>query len=162
LRALLVADIHANLEALQSVVKDASAGQGFDQIWSLGDVVGYGPDPAACIDLLREHDVTAVAGNHDLAACGVITPEDFNEDAAPLPLDAAGVRPVGTHPQAPAGSTTLLSSPLSTTVRHPHSACPAPPQSACVDSCIPSPSRLSVRSTHQFFCVAVHDLVRRI
>jgi predicted phosphodiesterase len=82
LRALIVADIHANLEALQSVVEDASGGQGFDQIWSLGDVVGYGPDPAACIDLLREHDVTSVAGNHDLAACGVITPEDFNEDAA--------------------------------------------------------------------------------
>ena len=80
--ALILADIHANLEALRGVVEDAAGGQGFDQIWSLGDVVGYGPDPVACIDLLREHDVTAVAGNHDLAACGLITPEDFNEDAA--------------------------------------------------------------------------------
>ena len=82
LRALIIADIHANLEALRSVVEDAAVGEGFDRIWSLGDIVGYGPDPGACIDLLREHEVTAVAGNHDLAACGVITPEDFNEDAA--------------------------------------------------------------------------------
>ncbi len=82
MRTLIVADIHGNLEALQSVSQDAEARGGFDQIWSLGDVVGYGPDPGACIDLLREHDHVSVAGNHDLASIGKLSLEAFNVHAA--------------------------------------------------------------------------------
>ena len=82
MRFLIVSDIHSNLEALQSVIKDARNSQGFDQIWHLGDVVGYGPDPEACIDLLREYDHVGVAGNHDWAVLGKIDVETFNTHAA--------------------------------------------------------------------------------
>ena len=82
MRALIVADIHSNLEAFQSVIQDAEPRGGFDQIWSLGDLVGYGPDPGACIDLMRQHDHRAVAGNHDLASIGKLSLEAFNPHAA--------------------------------------------------------------------------------
>jgi len=82
LRALIVSDVHSNLEALESVVEDAKNHGGFDEIWSLGDLVGYGPDPSACIALLRLHELRAVAGNHDLAAFGRLSLESFNDYAA--------------------------------------------------------------------------------
>ena len=82
MKALIVADIHGNLEAFQSVIQDAEPRGGFDQIWSLGDLVGYGPDPGACIDLLQQHDHQAVAGNHDLASIGKLSLEAFNPHAA--------------------------------------------------------------------------------
>ncbi len=82
LRALIVSDVHSNIEAFRSVIAHANDTEGFDQIWSLGDLVGYGPDPTACIDLLREYDHIAIAGNHDLAAVGKIGLEKFNLHAA--------------------------------------------------------------------------------
>ena len=78
MRALILSDIHANLEALEAVLSDAQDRGGFDVIWSLGDTVGYGPDPGACIDRIREYDLVAVAGNHDYAAIGLIDASDFN------------------------------------------------------------------------------------
>ena len=81
-RALILSDIHGNLEALQSVIESAESGGGFDQIWQLGDVVGYGPDPSGCIDIIRQHDAVGVAGNHDLAAIGRLSVEAFNVHAA--------------------------------------------------------------------------------
>ncbi len=82
MRAIIVSDIHSNLEALESVISDADSSGGFDAIWSLGDLVGYGPDPAACIDLMRERGARCVAGNHDLAVSGRLGLEWFNEYAA--------------------------------------------------------------------------------
>ena len=55
---------------------------GFERIWCLGDVVGYGPDPNECIQLLREYDHVCVAGNHDWGALGKIDLDDFNTEAA--------------------------------------------------------------------------------
>ena len=81
MRALIVSDIHANLEALQSVLADAEKNGGFDQIWLLGDLVGYGPDPEPCINLIRQYDLQAVAGNHDQAAAGKKKPVGFNRHA---------------------------------------------------------------------------------
>ena len=78
MRALIVSDVHSNLEALQSVLRHAEQEGGFDRIWCLGDMVGYGPEPAACLHRLREFDLVAVAGNHDYAAAGVIDAADFN------------------------------------------------------------------------------------
>ena len=78
MRALILSDIHSNLEALQSVIKAAETDGGFDQLWLLGDLIGYGPDPVACIDLTREYDTVSVAGNHDLAAIGEFSAEAFN------------------------------------------------------------------------------------
>jgi predicted phosphodiesterase len=81
-RVVVVADIHANLEAFQSVLEDALGDGPIDAVWSLGDLVGYGPEPSACIRLLRSHPQVAVAGNHDLAATGAIGIDDFNPFAA--------------------------------------------------------------------------------
>ena len=82
MKALIVSDVHSNLEAFSSVIEDAGERSDLDEIWSLGDLVGYGPDPAAVIDLLREHKHRAVAGNHDLACVGKLSLEAFNQHAA--------------------------------------------------------------------------------
>jgi diadenosine tetraphosphatase ApaH/serine/threonine PP2A family protein phosphatase len=78
MRILVVSDVHANLAALDAVIKDAGA---FDRVWCLGDMVGYGPDPNECIDRLRSFDSLCLAGNHDLAVVGKVTLVDFNPDA---------------------------------------------------------------------------------
>ena len=81
MRAIIVSDIHSNVEALRSVIADADANGGFDELWSLGDLVGYGPDPGECIDLLNQYEHRGVAGNHDLAAIGEMSVESFNSHA---------------------------------------------------------------------------------
>ena len=64
----ILADIHSNLAAFEAVLEDLEKRGGFDKIWCLGDIVGYGPEPNACIKLLRQFDHSCVAGNHDWAA----------------------------------------------------------------------------------------------
>jgi predicted phosphodiesterase len=83
-RAALISDVHANAAALDAVLADAYA-RGFDQLWSLGDLVGYGPDPDAVADTLRAMDARCVRGNHDAAAIGELARDGFN------PLAAAAV-----------------------------------------------------------------------
>ena len=86
MRALIISDVHSNLEALKRVIEDAEYRGGFDMVWCLGDVVGYGPDPGPCIELLREHDLLCVAGNHDYVAVGKLGVEAFNSYAAQAAL----------------------------------------------------------------------------
>ena len=86
LRALIVSDIHSNRAALAAVLADAAARGGFDAVWCLGDLVGYGPEPGACLELLRRHPLTAVAGNHDHAALYPEAAADFNHNAAAAAL----------------------------------------------------------------------------
>jgi len=78
----LLADIHANLAAFTAVLDDIEHRGGVEEFWCLGDIVGYGPDPGQCIQLLRKHKHICVAGNHDLAAIGKLALADFNPDAA--------------------------------------------------------------------------------
>jgi predicted phosphodiesterase len=78
MRILLISDIHANLVALDTVLAQAAP---FERIWCLGDVVGYGPEPNACIRRLRSFDLLCIAGNHDWAALGKLDLEEFNPDA---------------------------------------------------------------------------------
>lgn len=82
MRYLILADIHSNLEAFEAVLEDAQNHGGFGHTWCLGDVVGYGPDPSACIKLLKQLDPVCVCGNHDLAAVGKIDVSDFSSEAA--------------------------------------------------------------------------------
>ncbi len=82
MRVAIVSDIHANLPAFQAVLHDAEAAGPLDALWCLGDVVGYGPHPNECIALLRRYRHRTVAGNHDLAACGTMGTEEFNDAAA--------------------------------------------------------------------------------
>lgn len=67
MRILVVADIHANRVALQAVLDRFGDA---DQIWCLGDVVEYGPRPAACIELVRDRCTHVVQGNHDVTWAG--------------------------------------------------------------------------------------------
>ena len=82
MRTLIVSDVHANLTALEAVLRDAERGGAIDGVWSLGDCVGYGPRPGQCIARLRESGAVMVAGNHERAATGAIGTEEFNSDAA--------------------------------------------------------------------------------
>jgi len=75
---LILSDIHANLAALEAVL--AHAGQ-YDVLWLLGDIVGYGPDPNACIECLAAREHVAIAGNHDWAVLGKVDLAEFNGDA---------------------------------------------------------------------------------
>ncbi|MCX6001859.1 MAG: metallophosphoesterase family protein [Chloroflexi bacterium] len=82
MKYLIIADIHSNLEAFEAVLEDAQNHGGFGHTWCLGDVVGYGPDPVACIKLLKQLDPVCVCGNHDSAAVGKIDVGDFSSEAA--------------------------------------------------------------------------------
>ncbi len=82
MQALIIADIHSNLEAFQAVLQDAESCGGFQEIWCLGDMVGYGPDPGLCADLLRRYEHYCVAGNHDWASVGKLNLAEFNPVAA--------------------------------------------------------------------------------
>jgi predicted phosphodiesterase len=73
----IISDIHSNLEALQAVLDDI-AKQNVDEIYCLGDVVGYGPNPRECIDLVMKCKVVLL-GNHDQGA--MFDPEGFNPPA---------------------------------------------------------------------------------
>ena len=76
---LVVSDVHGNLEALRAVLKDSRGD--YTEIWALGDVAGYGPDPGRCLDILTDAGALMVAGNHDLAACGRLDTREFNHEA---------------------------------------------------------------------------------
>ena len=82
MRYAIIADIHANLAAFTAVLDDIERRGGVEEVWCLGDVVGYGPDPHQCIELLCQYKHVCVAGNHDWAAIGKIDTSDFNPDAA--------------------------------------------------------------------------------
>jgi diadenosine tetraphosphatase ApaH/serine/threonine PP2A family protein phosphatase len=82
MRHAILGDIHSNLAAFEAVLQDVEGKGGFDRIWCLGDVVGYGPDPHECIERLRQYDHICVAGNHDWAAIGKMDTADFNPLAA--------------------------------------------------------------------------------
>ncbi|HEX8917678.1 MAG TPA: metallophosphoesterase family protein [Chloroflexota bacterium] len=76
---LVISDIHANLEALEAVLADAGP---TDATLCLGDVVGYGADPNACVELVRIlPDLSCLVGNHDCAALGTIDLNTFNPEA---------------------------------------------------------------------------------
>jgi diadenosine tetraphosphatase ApaH/serine/threonine PP2A family protein phosphatase len=78
-RVLVISDIHGNLVALQTVLRAAGT---VEAIWCLGDTVGYGPEPEACVQALRELPHVMILGNHDSAAIGSLDLEQFNLYAA--------------------------------------------------------------------------------
>ena len=78
MRYLVLTDIHANLEALDTCLADARR-RGYDETLVLGDLVGYGPDPNDVIARIRElRPAAMIRGNHDKVACGLEQPEGFN------------------------------------------------------------------------------------
>jgi predicted phosphodiesterase len=81
MRVAILSDVHGNRHALEAVLADVST-EGVDAVWCLGDLVGYGADPNACVTLARERCSIILAGNHDLAVTGGISLEEFSRGAA--------------------------------------------------------------------------------
>ena len=79
MRYAVLSDIHGNLEALRAVLADADTRA--DDVLCLGDIVGYGADPAACVDLIGERARAVVAGNHEYAVIGRMDLAWFNRYA---------------------------------------------------------------------------------
>src|SRR5690349_2304083 len=80
MRVAVVSDIHGNRQALEAVL-DAVEAAGADELWSLGDLVGYGADPDACVALIRRYATVSLVGNHDLAVRGDLPLDEFTRGA---------------------------------------------------------------------------------
>jgi diadenosine tetraphosphatase ApaH/serine/threonine PP2A family protein phosphatase len=78
MRVVIISDIHSNVPALEAVLKDAPSDL---PIWCLGDLVGYGPNPNECVELLRDLEVECIVGNHDWAVMNKVDVQGFNPDA---------------------------------------------------------------------------------
>ena len=78
MRTAIISDIHGNLEALQTVLADIDR-RGVDEIICLGDILGYGPNPNECVDLVAERCAWSLLGNHDYAV--IYEPTNFNAAA---------------------------------------------------------------------------------
>jgi len=74
----IVSDVHSNYPALTAVLEDMSV---VDELWCLGDIIGYGPFPNECVEALRANHCLAIPGNHDWGCAGKIPLDDFNVDA---------------------------------------------------------------------------------
>jgi diadenosine tetraphosphatase ApaH/serine/threonine PP2A family protein phosphatase len=81
MQVAIASDVHGNAHAFRAVIADAERA-GAEELWCLGDLVGYGGSPDECVALADEHCAVCLAGNHDLAVTGDISIEDFSRGAA--------------------------------------------------------------------------------
>jgi predicted phosphodiesterase len=81
MRIAIVSDIHGNRHAFEAVL-DAVDASDSQELWCLGDLVGYGAEPDACVELARRHAAICLAGNHDLGVCGSLPLEEFSRGAS--------------------------------------------------------------------------------
>ena len=82
MRTLILSDIHSNIHALDAVFAEAEKEEPVDAVLCLGDIVGYGPSPMACLNRLWERHTVSILGNHDAAVAGLLSLDQFNEMAA--------------------------------------------------------------------------------
>jgi diadenosine tetraphosphatase ApaH/serine/threonine PP2A family protein phosphatase len=80
-RVAVISDVHGNRHALEAVL-EAVAAEEPDEVWCLGDLVGYGPQPNECCRTIAAHADLCLAGNHDLVVLGSLSIHDFAGDAA--------------------------------------------------------------------------------
>jgi predicted phosphodiesterase len=88
-RIAIISDIHGNWHALDAVLADIEK-ESPDEVWCLGDLVGYGPQPNRCTTETKAHVQLCLVGNHDLAALGRLDLADFSADAATVARWTAG------------------------------------------------------------------------
>ena len=81
MQVAICTDIHGNRHAFEAVI-DAAEASGAEELWCLGDLVGYGAEPDACVALARERCDLNLAGNHDLVVTGEIPIEQCSEASA--------------------------------------------------------------------------------
>jgi diadenosine tetraphosphatase ApaH/serine/threonine PP2A family protein phosphatase len=79
-RVAVISDVHANWHALEAVLEDVEREQP-DEVWCLGDLVGYGPRPNPCCAAVERRVALCLAGNHDLGVLGVLDLDEFSGDA---------------------------------------------------------------------------------
>jgi len=80
MKVAVISDIHANRHAFEAVLEDIACSEAAE-LWCLGDLVGYGAEPDACVALAAQHAAVCLAGNHDLAVAGEIAFEEFSRGA---------------------------------------------------------------------------------
>ncbi|MBI5376517.1 MAG: metallophosphoesterase family protein [Candidatus Schekmanbacteria bacterium] len=80
MKIAIISDIHANLEAFESVLAEIDS-IAPDEIYCLGDIVGYNANPNECVELIRKRNIPSIMGNHDRVACGLEEPLFFNTSA---------------------------------------------------------------------------------
>ena len=81
MRVAIASDIHGNRHAFEAVIAAAQEAQ-VEELWCLGDLVGYGAEPDACVALAEANCAVCLAGNHDLAVVDVLSLEEFSRGAA--------------------------------------------------------------------------------
>jgi predicted phosphodiesterase len=77
MKVAVISDIHGNRHAFEATL-EAVAASDASEVWCLGDLVGYGAEPDACVELAREHAAVCLAGNHDLAVTGELPLTEFS------------------------------------------------------------------------------------
>jgi predicted phosphodiesterase len=81
MKVAVISDIHSNRHAFEATL-EAVAATDAAELWCLGDLVGYGAEPDACVELARAHAAVCLAGNHDMAVTGELSLEDFSRGAS--------------------------------------------------------------------------------
>ena len=81
MKVAVVSDIHGNRHAFEAVLDEIEASE-CQEMWCLGDLVGYGAEPDACVELARRHAAICLAGNHDLGVVGTLSLSEFSRGAA--------------------------------------------------------------------------------
>jgi len=81
MKVAVVSDIHANRHAFEATLEAVAASEA-SELWCLGDLVGYGAEPDACVELARRHAAVCLAGNHDMAVTGEIPLDEFSRGAS--------------------------------------------------------------------------------
>ena len=102
MRVAICTDIHGNRQAFEAVIAAAEA-DGCEELWCLGDLVGYGAEPDACVALAAEHCAICLAGNHDLAVDRRAGLDEFSRGAALAARWTQEVISAG-HARVPAGA----------------------------------------------------------
>jgi predicted phosphodiesterase len=81
MKVAVISDVHSNRQAFEAVLEAVAASEA-SELWCLGDIVGYGADPDACVELARRHTAVCLAGNHDMAVVGELPLDDFSRGAS--------------------------------------------------------------------------------
>ncbi len=142
MKRALISDIHSNLEAFEAVLADIAT-QGITEIYCLGDIIGYGPNPRECIDLVMKCDV-CLLGNHDQGA--LFDPEGFNSGAerAIFWTREQLEKPRATRPRTPAAGI-FWASCRGTAARTAFCSCTARPATRSTSTSFPKTSTTSGR-----------------
>ncbi|MFC1549559.1 metallophosphoesterase family protein [Nitrospirota bacterium] len=78
MRIALISDVHANLRALEAVLKHIAGSGQVDAVYHAGDAVGYGPEPTECVERIEKECAASIMGNHDHGLLGLTDIEAFN------------------------------------------------------------------------------------